>query len=98
MSFVQIIEYETDKPDEVMKLGDSQMRENAGHQPFTRLTMTQDRDMPNHYETIVEFDSYEAAMANSRDPSTNEFAKKMAALCTKPPRYHNLDVKTSMPQ
>ncbi len=98
MSFVQIIEYETERPDEIMKLGDQQMQESAGDQPFTRLTMTQDRDMPNHYETIVEFDSYEAAMANSKDPRTHEFAKKMEALCTKKPRYHNLDVKTTAPQ
>jgi hypothetical protein len=65
--------------------------------PFTRLAVTQDRDNPNRYLTIVEFPSYEAAMANSEDPGTSDFATRMAALCTSGPRFHNLDVRMSMP-
>ncbi len=85
MSFIQIIEYETDRADE--------MKAAAGF----RLVVTQDRDRPNHYFTIVEFPSYEAAMEASARPETDAFAKEMAALCTSGPRYYNLDVQATVP-
>ena len=43
--------------------------------------------------TIVEFDSYESAMENSRLPETGEFAQKLGALCDSPPTFRNLDVR-----
>ena len=97
MGFIQIIEYETDRPDEMMALGNENMEGASGPPPFTRLAVTQDRDNPNRYLTIVEFPSYEAAMENSRRPETGEFAKQMAALCTKGPEFHNLDVQLTTP-
>lgn len=97
MGFIQIIEYETDRPDEMMALGNENMERAGGAPPFTRLAVTQDRDNPNRYLTIVEFPSYEAAMENSDDPATSDFAARMAALCTSGPRFHNLDVRMSMP-
>jgi hypothetical protein len=97
MGFIQIIEYETDRPDEMMALGQANMDAQGGPPPFTRLAVTQDRDNPNRYLTIVEFPSYEAAMANSDDPATSEFAARMTALCTSGPRYQNLDVRLSVP-
>jgi hypothetical protein len=97
MGFIQIIEYETDRPDEMMALGNENMERVGDAPPFTRVTVTQDRDNPSRYLTIVEFPSYEAAMANSEDPGTSEFAARMAALCTSGPVFHNLDVRMSMP-
>jgi hypothetical protein len=97
MGFIQIIEYETDRPDEIMALGQANLDAQEGTPPFTRLTVTQDRDNPNRYLTIVEFASYEAAMANSDDPATSEFAARMSELCTSGPDYHNLDVRLSVP-
>jgi hypothetical protein len=47
--------------------------------------------------TIVEFPSYEEAMANSARPETDQMAKQLAALCTSGPNFHNLDVVLSMP-
>ena len=47
---------------------------------------------PNRYVSIVEFESYEAAMANSELPETRAVADKYAALCDEPPRFVNLDV------
>ncbi len=96
MSFIQIIDYETDQAQEI----DSQMREamDAGMDTtFTRLEHTQDRDNPRHYMTIVEFPSYEAAMANSQRPETDTMARQLAALCTSGPTFHNLEVKLDMP-
>jgi hypothetical protein len=63
----------------------------------SRLAVTQDRDRPNRYFTIVEFPSYEEAMENSARPDTDAFAKEFAALCTSGPRYYNLDVKVTVP-
>ncbi len=62
-----------------------------------RLVVTQDRDRPNGYFTIIEFPSYEVAMENSARPETDAFAKEMAALCTSGPRFYNLDVQATVP-
>ena len=45
-----------------------------------------------YYVQIVEFPSYEEAMANSELPETGEFAAKLATLCDAPPTFRNLDV------
>jgi hypothetical protein len=97
MSFIQIIEYETDRPDEIRKLGEAQRGRMPSTEDGVRVSMASDRDHPNRHFTIVEFPSYEAAMENSRRPETGEFAKQMAALCTKGPEFYNLDVEMTSP-
>lgn len=89
--FVQIIEFTTSRIDEVLKLTEEmQTQRDAG--TARRGTLTADRDQPNHYVSVVEFDSYESAMENSNRPETGAFASRMAALCDGPPTFHNLDV------
>src|SRR5262245_5275439 len=97
VSFVQIIEYETDRPDEIMALGESQRSEMPDAPDGFRVTVTRDRDNPNRYFTIVEFPSYEEAMDNNARPETDAFARQLAALCTSGPSYSNLDVIATMP-
>jgi len=97
MSFIQIIEYETDRPEEMAALGEARTAEMGDPPPGFRLAITQDRDQPTRYLTIVEFPSYEAAMENSRLPETDAFAQRMAALCTSGPRFRNLEVKRTIP-
>jgi hypothetical protein len=97
MSFVQIIEYETDRPDEIEALSEARMAEAPAAAQGFRVTLAQDRDRPNRYFTIVEFPSYEVAMENSARPDTDAFAKQMAALCTSGPRFYNLDVLITRP-
>ncbi len=93
--FVQIIEYRTSQLDEIRKLGekyrDERMSENDGS-PVPRVTITADRDNPGTYRTIVEFPSYEEAMANSQREDTSHFAKRMMELCDGTPTFYNLDV------
>ena len=55
-------------------------------------TVTADQDRPGHYYTVVEFDSYDAAMKNSARPETSEFATRMAALCDGPPTFRSLNL------
>ena len=89
--FVQIIEFETSRIDEVKALGEAQeSRTDQG--TVRRVTVVADRDRPKHYSTIVEFDSYDAAMENNDRAETEEFAAAMAKLCDGPPTFHNLDV------
>jgi hypothetical protein len=93
MEFVQIIEYETDRPDEMMIIGE-QWRDGGAPDVGgpTRMTVTQDRDNPNRFVMVVEFPSYEDAMANSARPETDDFARRMAALMTSGPTFYNMDV------
>ena len=89
--FVQIIEFTTTRIDEVKALGD-EMRANADASLVVRGTFTADRDRPNTYLNIIEFESYEKAMENSDRPETSEFASRMSELCDGPPKFYNLDV------
>ncbi|RAM36267.1 putative quinol monooxygenase [Arthrobacter globiformis] len=91
--FVQIIEFQTSRIDEIEALGRPSRTEGATTPTFRRITATADRDRPGTYFTIVEFDSYESAMENSNRPETSDFAAQMAALCEGPPVFRNLDVQ-----
>jgi hypothetical protein len=94
-AFVQIIEYKTSRYDEMAALGEKfrgeRMSEGDGTPPGLLIT-TADRDRPGYYLTIVQFESYEAAMENSRRDDTSAFAAQMAELCDEPPKFYNLDV------
>lgn len=95
-SFVQIIEWQSTRMDEVRALGESRRDDMAGTGDGpSRITITADRNRPDHYMTIVEFASYEQAMRNSNHPTTSEFAARMAELCDGPPTFHDLDVVDS---
>lgn len=89
--FVQVIEWTSSRIDEVMALNE-QWRERFPEIGPQRILSCADRDRDNAYMTLVEFESYEAAMKNSQDPATSEFAEKMAVLCDGPPTFRNLDV------
>jgi hypothetical protein len=98
--FVQIIQMRTSRIDEVRQLVED-MREKRQAQGDdanmpVRATSGEDRDHPGTYISIVEFDSHEAAMANSNNPLTAEMAKKMAELCDGPPTFINVEVQMTM--
>ena len=92
MPFIQIIEYKTSRIDELNGLLDGWLEATKGKRASTRGVQTQDRDAKNTYVQIVEFPSYDDAMANSKMPETSEFAEKLASLCDGPPSFRNLDV------
>jgi len=93
--FVQIIEFETDRIDEVRKLTE-QMRDRDGEPRVVQGMLTHDRDHPNSYISVIEFPSYEMAQENNADPVTQEYAARMEELCNGPARFHNLDMMDRM--
>jgi hypothetical protein len=99
--FMQIIEMQTSRIDEVEALI-RELRDrldDGGSSAPRRGTMTADRDREGFYLSVVEFDSYEAAMENSNRPEVGEHAARLAKLCDAPPRFYNLDVReTWQPQ
>jgi hypothetical protein len=94
MAFVQIIEIETTRPDEVEALVGEWRVKTQGTRKAQRGTFTKDRDRPDTYVQIVEFPSYEDAMANSELPETASFAERLRKLCDGPLLFRNLDVRS----
>ena len=92
MAFIQIIEYKTSRIDELNSALDDWLEATKGKRASTRGVQTRDRDATNTYVQIVEFPSYDDAMANSNLPETGEFAAKLASLCDGAPSFRNLDV------
>jgi hypothetical protein len=93
MKFVQIIDFETDRIEEMRTLAREMDEKFAGRSggPTHRLVL-RDRSKPGRCLVVVEFDSYEEAMRNSNDPETTKMAEQMAALCTRPPSFTDCDV------
>lgn len=92
MTFVQIIDCETDKLDDLNRLMDTWVERTEGRRGATHSIVGRDRDDRSHVVEIVEFPSYEAAMRNSALPETNRVFEEMVALCDKPPTFTDLDV------
>ena len=95
--FVQIIEFRTTKIDELMAFNE-EWRQRFPDMGPSRVLVCADRDEQGKFYTLVEFPSYEAAMKNSEDPATTEFAERMAGLCDGPPTFRNLDVRAEQRQ
>lgn len=92
MAFVQLIEYETSRPDDVQRVHEEWEQATKGKRSASRMLFTEHRDEPNRYCDIVFFESYDEAMANSKLPETQEYARKLNELVEGEPVYFNLDV------
>lgn len=92
MGFVQVIEMTTTRVPEIEKLTDEWMAATTGRRSAQRSLLTRDRERPDTYVQVVEFPSYEEAMANSALPETAAFAQRLSALCTEGPTFRNLDL------
>jgi hypothetical protein len=92
MTFVQIIEYETTRAQEVDQLFADWLSATEGKRTATHELHAQDRDNTSHFVDIVEFPSYEEAMRNNDLPETRSVAERMRSLCTSEPRFVNLEV------
>jgi hypothetical protein len=92
MSFVQVIDYKSSKPDEIRRIHDEWAEATEGKRSARRLLLAKYHDDPNSYCEIVFFDSYEDAMRNSQLPETGEFAKRLNDAIDGEPTYFDLDV------
>ena len=92
MSFVQIIECQTKKVDELMALDDEWEKQTEGKRTLRRSVVGRDRNDPDRYFILAFFDSYESAMVNSNLPETTEFGRKQQELLDAPMRFTDLDV------
>ncbi|RSS68892.1 putative quinol monooxygenase [Streptomyces sp. WAC06614] len=96
MKFAQIIDFETERIDEVRDLlrgYEERVRAEGRSGTPTARTLLKDRANPHRYLVVVEFESYEAAMANSNAPETSELAQHLSALMTRPTTYTDCDVE-----
>ncbi|GAP51486.1 hypothetical protein [Streptomyces azureus] len=93
MKFVQIIDFETERMDEMERVFEEAGRRFAGRPggPTQRMLL-KDRDNPRRYLALIEFDSYEEAMRNSNDPETSRMAEQLSALCIGERVYTNCDL------
>jgi hypothetical protein len=96
VKFIQIIEFTTSRADELDAMLDEWLEKTQGKRTATRGVEARDRDRPNTYVQIIEFPSFEDAMANSELPETAEVAARLAELCDGPPTFRNLDVARDM--
>jgi hypothetical protein len=92
MSFVQIMQLQTSKVDEIRAAADEWDKATEGKRTVLRSVVCQDRDESGRHYIIVFFDTYEDAMRNSALPETDALAKKVMALSDCPPVFYNLDV------
>jgi len=89
MTFIQLIETTTTRRDEMDALAERWRSLTEGRRTARRSTATHDQDRPDTCILIVEFSTYDDAMANSALPETADFAE----LCDSPPIFRNLDVE-----
>lgn len=92
MTFVQVIDMTTTRVAEIEELMGQWLAATEGRRSAQRSLLTKDRERPDTYVQVVEFPSYEEAMANSALPETAAFAQKLSALCVSGPTFRNLDV------
>ncbi len=91
-AFLQLFEFSTDR---IAEFDDIQDRFVAaiGADRTTRWSILgADRERPGSYLALVEFPSYERAMANSDNPATARFLTELREICAGDPQFRNLDV------
>lgn len=93
MPFIQLIEVVTDRFEEIESLIAEWREQTEGRRTVRKGTVGEDRDRPGTFIQIIEFDSYEDAMANSALPETSALAERLNKLCERPPVFRNLDVR-----
>jgi hypothetical protein len=91
MGFVQLIEFTTDNIDGVRAVGKEWEASSTGKRSATRRILAEDHDRPGTYVMIVEFPSYEEAMANSKLPETQKFSGRMMEAAGSGAQFRNLD-------
>ncbi|MBP2368350.1 DUF1059 domain-containing protein [Pseudonocardia parietis] len=94
-SFLQLIEFGTDRIEEFDDVVGTWMREIGTDRTAQWYVLAADRERPGVYVEVVGFPSHEEAMRNSEHPATARIAKRMREMATGEPAFRNLDVVSS---
>ncbi|MYW66453.1 hypothetical protein GTY65_20675 [Streptomyces sp. SID8379] len=94
--FVQIIDFETQRYNEMQDLLDRFERQMQGTSggPTHRILL-QDREKSGRYLAIIEFESYDDAMRSNEHPEVAKLNEQLSALCTRQLAFTNCDLKDS---
>lgn len=92
MKFIQLIDYQTTRVDEVQALLTSWIATTGGVRTATRTTVGRDRNDPTHFIAILQFPAYDEAMRNSDLPPTKKIHEEFVKLCVEEPKFIDLDV------
>jgi len=92
--FIQFVEFEATDIDALATELKRFQVEHPGVLTASATTITEDRDRPGTYISIVEFPSYEKAMEQQGNPATSEFSANLAKIMSGSPRFRNLDVRS----
>jgi len=92
MAFIQIMELQTSKIDEIQAAVDEWEKTTEGKRTVQRSFVCKDRDNPRRHFVVVFFDSYEDAMKNSALPETDALSKTTIGLADGALNFFNLDV------
>ncbi|MDQ4119398.1 MAG: DUF1059 domain-containing protein [Actinomycetota bacterium] len=94
-SFVQLIEFTTDRIEEFDAAAEEWMRDIGSDRTAQWYVVAADRERPGTYVEVVGFPGYEAAMRNSEHPATARIAKRMGEMCRGDVAFRDLDVVSS---
>ena len=89
--YIQIVEYQSDDIDAVIKAANSVPVPDGVPKPIS-VAVVRDRDRPDTYASILRFSSYEDAMRHSESDATHERIAKIAPFMKGERRFYNLDV------
>lgn len=92
MGYVQIIELQTSRFEEIDALHETWLAETEGVRKTISEMVVKDRDRDGRYLVIVEFADLADAEANNELAATNRFAEGLGPLLDAPPIFHNLDL------
>ena len=92
MRFTQIIEFSTNRIDDLNAFFDEWIAASEGERIPHRAVLHADRDKDGVYVLTVEFSSHEKGMANSNNPRTRQFASFLGGISDGERIFHNLDV------
>jgi hypothetical protein len=87
---IQLIEYWTDRFDEVDNLLTDWITDSQGQRTATRTRIGQDRHDSQHYIEVLEFSSVEDAELNSQLPVTDAVHQRFVPLCSRGPFFTDL--------
>jgi hypothetical protein len=95
--FVQLIEFQTTRIDEVRALERQWRDVTEGAGTATSMSVTKDRDRHNRYVWMIEFPSHEHAARSDELEETRYIAEQLMKLADGPAVFRNLDVLDGLP-